>query len=456
MKIKCEFCGSMMNDTVEACPNCGAPNPNVRRSSGDQPLTIEQLKQWYESKGLPPYTVTRFFIGENYTEPRAFGIYYEEETGNYIVYKNKASGERAVRYRGTDEAYAVNELFQRLKQEITQQKMNSVKKGTASPASAGASGKKTSGCLGNLAALALLVVGGFAALIAFILVLGTFLSRNDPSGGYYFYDDTSYYYSTRSYGDLNWFYYDDAQDDWQGPLSYSSVPDALETKKQAKEYFVQSDWAQSLPCGDFSDSAYARDLEVGLQVQEGYYTADGLYYYHLPGSYNEGWFVYTGQWEEADFSDLPAELRHSSLAADAFLSENYKSRYGVSDFAETLFYRDHNASQRISRGYYQVEDDILYHLGDYYFDGWYAYDDEDDEWRSVDMDAVPEALHHPSLAEDFYFTPTWDASTQFSDFEDTDAYKDASRQWDNDDDSDYDWGSDDSWDSGDTDWDSDW
>jgi len=93
MKIKCEFCGSMMNDTVESCPNCGAPNPNVRRSSGDQPLTIEQLKQWYESKGLPPYSVTRFFIGENYTEPKAFGIYYEEETGNYIVYKNKASGD---------------------------------------------------------------------------------------------------------------------------------------------------------------------------------------------------------------------------------------------------------------------------------------------------------------------------------------------------------------------------
>lgn len=456
MKIKCEFCGSMMNDTVEVCPNCGAPNPNVRRSSGDQPLTIQQLKQWYESKGLPPYTVTRFFIGEDYKEPRAFGIYYEEETGNYIVYKNKASGERAVRYRGTDEAYAVNELFQRLKQEITQQKMNSAKKGTAAPVTTGSSGKKASGCLGNLAALALLVVGGAVGILALIMLLGAFLSRNDPSGGYYLYDNTSYYYSTRSYGDLNWFYYDDVQDDWQGPLDNSSVPDALETKKQAKEYFVQSDWAQSLPCGDFSDSAYARDLEAGLQIQEGYYIADGLYYYHLPGNYNEGWFVYTGQWEEADFSDLPTELQHSSLTEDAFLSENYKSRYEVSDFAETLFYRDHNAPQRISRGYYQVEDDILYHLGDYYFDGWYAYDDEDDEWRSVDMDAVPEALHHPSLAGDFYFTPTWDASTQFSDFEDTDTYKDASKQWNNDDDSDYDWGSNDSWDSGDTDWDSDW
>ena len=120
MKVKCDFCGTMMNDTESVCPSCGAPNASVRRSSGDQPLTIEELKKWYESKGLPPENVTRFFIGKNVKEPKAFGIYFEEASGNYIVYKNKASGERAVRYRGTDQAYAVNELFQRLKQEITQ------------------------------------------------------------------------------------------------------------------------------------------------------------------------------------------------------------------------------------------------------------------------------------------------------------------------------------------------
>ena len=33
-----------------------------------------------------------------------------------------ASGERAIRYQGVDEAYAVNELYQRLKSEIADQK----------------------------------------------------------------------------------------------------------------------------------------------------------------------------------------------------------------------------------------------------------------------------------------------------------------------------------------------
>ena len=42
-----------------------------------------------------------------------------------------------MRYRGTDQAYAVNELFQRLKQEITQQKMRNVRQ-----AAGGTGGKR--------------------------------------------------------------------------------------------------------------------------------------------------------------------------------------------------------------------------------------------------------------------------------------------------------------------------
>ena len=196
MKVKCDFCGTMMNDTESVCPSCGAPNASVRRSSGDQPLTIEELKKWYESKGLPPENVTRFFIGKNVREPKAFGVYFEEESGNYIVYKNKASGERAVRYRGTDQAYAVNELFQRLKQEITQQKMRNVRQ-----AAGGTGGKRDpkadlvesgktlgKGCIGCL----VFIVGSVAAIFVLMIVLGLFLMRNDPSGGYYTYDNTCY------------------------------------------------------------------------------------------------------------------------------------------------------------------------------------------------------------------------------------------------------------------------
>ena len=35
---------------------------------------------------------------------------------------NMSNGQRKIRYEGSDEAYGVNELFQRLKQEIIEQK----------------------------------------------------------------------------------------------------------------------------------------------------------------------------------------------------------------------------------------------------------------------------------------------------------------------------------------------
>lgn len=120
MEIKCEFCGAYINDTDATCPNCGAVNEHHKRTADHTPQTIEELKQWYEDRHLPPYDVTRFYIGVNYQSPKAFGIY--EDNGKFIVYKNKADGSRAIRYQGTDEAYAVNELYLKLKSEILNQK----------------------------------------------------------------------------------------------------------------------------------------------------------------------------------------------------------------------------------------------------------------------------------------------------------------------------------------------
>ncbi len=447
MKIKCEFCGTMMNDTESVCPSCGAPNPSVRRSSGDQPLTIEELKRWYESKGLPPEETTRFFIGRDVREPKAFGIYLDEATGNYIVYKNKADGQRAIRYQGTDQAYAVNELFQRLKQEITQQKMRNVQKRQAASEP---QTSKAKGCLGNLLVLVLMAAGALAAVVGLILVLGAFLTRNDPKTGYYTYEGTSYYYSTQDYDGYNWFRY--APSGWEGPLELAAVPDPLETRKQGKAYYDGDSWNSNLDCSDFSASVYARDLAAGLTTPVGYYRGGDLYY-HLKTDYNAEWFRWDDQWHRVSFASLPDALRHPSLARDCFLSEEYQAGFGAENFANTLFYQDEQVSAAIPKGYYWAEDEVFYHLGDYYFQDWYVY--EDDDWHSIDMQALPESLQHPSIAEDFYFTPTWDASTQFTDFEDTDFYRDA-QHTDSDSDSSFNWDSGDSWDSGDTDWNSDW
>ncbi len=49
-----------------------------------------------------PLEQMRFFINRDYKEPKAFGIFQDPETLEWVVYKNKADGTRAERYRGFD------------------------------------------------------------------------------------------------------------------------------------------------------------------------------------------------------------------------------------------------------------------------------------------------------------------------------------------------------------------
>lgn len=125
MQVKCAYCGQFISDTDKVCSFCGAENALLKRSAEGIPKTIVELLQWCQDKHYPLESM-RFFIGVNYQEPRAFGIYKDEETGNFIVYKNKSDGSRVIRYEGKDEAYAVNELYMKIKEEALKQDRKSV------------------------------------------------------------------------------------------------------------------------------------------------------------------------------------------------------------------------------------------------------------------------------------------------------------------------------------------
>ena len=133
MKIKCDWCGSWINDFDQVCPNCGGVNNNYNRHANGVPQTIEELKAWAKEMNLPLEDM-RTFIGEDYKGAKAFGIYKDETDGTFVVYKNKEDGTRAVRYKGTDEAYAVNELYQKMKERVVVQKAHQQPK-AAAPAS---------------------------------------------------------------------------------------------------------------------------------------------------------------------------------------------------------------------------------------------------------------------------------------------------------------------------------
>lgn len=189
MEMKCEYCGAMIPDTAASCPQCGGTNNNMKRAVDNTPKTIEELKQWYAARNLPPYETTRFFIGINYKNPRAFGIY--EENGKFIVYKNKDNGQRAIRYEGTDEAYAVNELYLKLKSEILNQKEINQRNSSVRPADKYAKRKSkgsTPYTIGLIALFILLImavsvkpvlglVAAFGPLVI-LVILNVFLGKN--------------------------------------------------------------------------------------------------------------------------------------------------------------------------------------------------------------------------------------------------------------------------------------
>ncbi|MCR5529097.1 MAG: hypothetical protein K6F49_07765 [Saccharofermentans sp.] len=114
MKVNCDYCGNYMETTDVSCPHCGAANTHIAGHYSKNPVTIEELKAYCDSNKLP-LDKMHVHIGENYTSPQAFGIYKDQISGNFVVYKNKSDGQRAVRYEGKDEAYAVNELYLKIR-----------------------------------------------------------------------------------------------------------------------------------------------------------------------------------------------------------------------------------------------------------------------------------------------------------------------------------------------------
>ena len=112
---KCEYCGGVILSSDKTCPSCGATNLHYVEDAPSvvlTPHTIKELAEYCAERNMPLQRM-RFFIGENYREPKAFGI-YQNSAGEFVVYKNKADGSRSIRYIGRDEEYAVSELYLKL------------------------------------------------------------------------------------------------------------------------------------------------------------------------------------------------------------------------------------------------------------------------------------------------------------------------------------------------------
>lgn len=200
---QCPYCGAAVSSEEKNCPSCGAPNQNYVQNMPRTvflPKTIDELKEYCAERGMPLLRM-RFFIGEDFREPRAFGIY--RDGSDFVVYKNKADGSRAIRYRGPDEAHAVNELFQKLLSECHN-------RGIYPDGKPAAGAGKTGKTISNRHLLILLILA--LCFTAFTNITNRIQHRSDGyysygSGMYYRYG-TDWYFSNPNTVD-NWYYVDD-------------------------------------------------------------------------------------------------------------------------------------------------------------------------------------------------------------------------------------------------------
>ena len=235
---QCPFCGGVLRSDQKTCPNCGAENPGYVKDTPriiQKPRTIEELKEYCAERGMPLLRM-RFFLGEDYRKPKAFGIY--RDGNDVVVYKNKADGSRAVRYKGPDEEHAVNELFQKLLSECHNRGIYPDGKpiersgGASSTRSGGGSRKKNSGC-------------GFTVfhfqLICLMLVIMVFVFRgcSHRNDGYYRAGNGTVYYRDGN----DWYYSvdDGVSDEWH--VTYFFPESNYEDYRLGKQW--DSEWGVS-------------------------------------------------------------------------------------------------------------------------------------------------------------------------------------------------------------------
>ena len=207
----------------------------------DRVNSVAELLEKAQERGMPLEKM-RFFINQDMKEPRCFGIYQEPDTGHWIVYKNKADGSRAVRYAGPDEAFAAQELWAKINDEIEKRRPTVKKKKSRER-------------------VVLDVIIGLVA--AALLFFGIRAMLREPKRGYYLIDDVLYYFQDTAwyyYADDGWGYYDapDGYEWYQGGY-YGSTYDGFDDPSDAFEdsdYYVE-------PSSDSDDSDIFDSWDVG-------------------------------------------------------------------------------------------------------------------------------------------------------------------------------------------------
>ena len=355
---KCSFCGGTVRSDERTCPQCGGQNQNYVPDPPRkilQPKTIEELKEYCAERGMPLLRM-RFFIGEDFREARAFGIYKAGEN-RFVVYKNKSDGSRAVRYDGPDEAYAVRELFEKLLSECHNR---GIYPDGGGPGTSGGGTTRTTRTVRKyknpilnwmhshkiltfLLALLLLYTGGGA--IQYIHTQRVIRQEREA-----FYRNPKTY-DSRKIGDQYYTYNVHTGEITVSAASNTHLNDGY-YQPEERTYLSQYGYYRTVSYWDgLTDGEKASVLDTAVYYRDG-----------------SRWYAYIE--EEKDWKEASAPVYHG---AETYLGAFWQDAWGVPDYS----------TFPIKEGYYRSTDAVYYRFR-MTFAGlahdWYSYSAEADDW----------------------------------------------------------------------------
>ena len=233
-----------------------------------KPRTIDELRWFCDDHDIPAREM-RFFIGEDTIEPKAFGI-FKDDDGDFVVYKNKADGSRAIRYKGSNEAYAVNELYEKMKAETEQRRAAHRESPFVRSSDYSEYGRSTpsrSSFFSNKAIILLVAI-----VLVIVVVAGSVINffrsfERTPNRGYYAFHGHKYY------NDQNdWYYYDESAYEWYP--AYDIDPILIEN---FEDYYLSRGYEDDYGVSDFSDSEYYDYYDDYDDYDDDYYSDDDDY-----------------------------------------------------------------------------------------------------------------------------------------------------------------------------------
>ena len=269
---RCPSCGALVRPEEKFCSQCGAPLTQDAGAAnadagawpqagavgssgwrpGMRPCTIDQLKDFCAYNEMPLERM-RFFVDQDYREPRAFGIYREGD--RCVVYKNKDDGSRAVRYNGPDEAHAVGELYDKLLDECHKRNIWPDGRPEAMEQEVQRAHREMRRRMLPIAIVTVLLIG----TLGFIFMrVDSKLHAND---GYYRFNDAGIYYC---FGE-DW-YYDDGYNGWT--LTDSGPYDSYDDRSG---YYIGDTYDNRWGYSDFTESeAWNRIQEENRTTSQDY------------------------------------------------------------------------------------------------------------------------------------------------------------------------------------------